>query len=108
MNEAGTEKATRTSGSGLAGTYDIAGKNPNGSVYKGKLSIAPEAGGYKFAWDNGSGGFGIKQGDTVSVGIGGSRCAFVAYEIKGNGMLDGIWGGYGTEKTGTEKAVKKN
>ncbi|MDQ2856827.1 MAG: hypothetical protein M3R68_10895 [Acidobacteriota bacterium] len=107
VNEAGTEKATRTSGSELAGTYDIAGKNPNGSVYKGKLSIAPEAGGYKFAWDNGSGGFGIKQGDTVSVGIGGSRCAFVAYEIKGNGMLDGIWGGYGSQKTGTEKATKK-
>jgi hypothetical protein len=107
VNEAGTETAMRTTGSGLAGTYDTTGKNPDGKGYKGKLSIAPEAGGYKFAWDNGSAGFGIRQGDTVSVGIGGSRCAFVAYEIKPNGILDGIWGGYGSDKTGTEKATKK-
>ena len=107
VNEAGTEKATRTTGSGLAGTYNTIGKNPDGREYKGKLSIAPEAGGYKFAWNNDSAGFGIRQGDTVSVGIGGSRCAFVAYEIKPNGMLDGIWGGYGSLKTGTEKATKK-
>jgi hypothetical protein len=38
---------------------------------------------------------------------GGQQCAFVAYEIKGDGLLDGIWGGYGSNKTGTEKAVKK-
>jgi hypothetical protein len=31
----------------------------------------------------------------------------VAYEIKPNGVLDGVWGGYGSEKTGTEKATKK-
>jgi hypothetical protein len=31
----------------------------------------------------------------------------VAYEIKPDGMLDGVWGGYGSEKTGTEKATRK-
>ena len=45
--------------------------------------------------------------NTLSVGIGGSRCAFVAYEIKPDGTLDGVWGGYGSDKTGTEKATKK-
>lgn len=107
VNEAGTEQAARTSGSGLAGAYNTTGKNPDGKGYTGKLSIAPQAGGYHFTWSNGSSGFGIKQGDTVSVGIGGSRCAFVAYEIKPDGLLDGVWGGYGSEKTGTEKATKR-
>lgn len=107
VNEMGSEQATRTSGSGLAGDYNVVGKNPNGSGYKAQLSITPRASGYQFAWSNNSSGFGIRQGNTVSVGIGGPRCAFVAYEIKPNGVLDGVWGGYGSDKTGTEKATKK-
>jgi hypothetical protein len=106
-DEMGTELATRTTGSDLSGEYNAIGKNPNGSNYKGTLSITPRAGGYQFAWSNGSSGFGIKQGKAVSVGIGGQRCAFVAYEIKAGGTLEGVWGGYGSTKTGTEKAVKK-
>ena len=106
-NESGTERAEHTSGSGVAGDYNLTGKNPNGSSYKGTLVIAAKAGGYTFVWSNGTSGFGIKQGDTLSVGIGGSRCAFVAYEIKPDGSLDGVWGGYGSDKTGTEKATKK-
>jgi len=107
VDESGTERAARTSGSGLSGDYNLTGKNPNGSSYKGTLSIMPQAGGYKFAWSNNTSGFGIRQGDTLSVGIGGSRCAFVAYEIKPDGVLDGVWGGYGSDRTGTEKATKK-
>jgi len=106
VNEMGTERAERTSGSGLAGDYTVTGTNPNGSRYKAALSVTSNAGGYNFAWSNNSSGYGIKQGNTVSVGIGGPRCAFVAYEITPEG-LDGVWGGYGTQKTGTEKATKK-
>ncbi|HEV7474245.1 MAG TPA: hypothetical protein VGN90_09350 [Pyrinomonadaceae bacterium] len=106
-NEMGTETATRTSGSDLSGDYNATGKNPNGSAYKAELSITPKAGGYQFAWSNNSSGFGIKQGKAISVGIGGPRCAFVAYEIRSDGTLDGVWGGYGSSKTGTEKATKK-
>ncbi len=107
VNEMGTEQATRTSGSGLAGDYNVTGKNPNGTGYRGQLSVSPQAAGYKFAWSNNSSGFGIRQGNNVSVGIGGPRCAFVAYEIKPNGELDGVWGGYGSDKTGMEKATKR-
>ncbi len=107
VNEMGTETAKRTSGSAVAGDYNVTGKNPNGSGYKGTLAIASQAGGYRFVWSNNTSGFGIKQGNTLSVGIGGSRCAFVAYEIKSDGTLDGVWGGYGSDKTGTEKATKK-
>ena len=111
-NEAGTEKATRTGGSaleglGMEGVYDATGQNPNGKEYKAKLTV--EAAGrnlYRFVWSNNTDGVGIKQGTNVAVGIGGARCGFVAYEIRPDG-LEGIWGGYGTDKTGTEKATKQ-
>jgi hypothetical protein len=106
-NEAGTEKATRTSGSGLTGDYDATGKNPDGKGYQTKLTVEPAGNLYRFVWSNNSDGVGVKQGNNVAVGIGGARCGFVAYEIRSDGTLDGIWGGYGSDKTGTEKATKQ-
>jgi hypothetical protein len=107
VDEGGTEKATRTSGSGLAGEYDATGKNPNGKEYKVKITVEPAGNLYRFSWSNDTEGVGIKQGDNIAVGIGGARCGFVTYEIKSDGTLDGIWGGYGSDKTGTEKATKQ-
>jgi len=106
VNDAGTEKATRTGGSGLAGDYDATGKNPDGKEYKTKITVEPAGNLYRFVWSNNTDGVGIKQGTNVAVGIGGARCGFVAYEIKSDG-LEGIWGGYGSDKTGTEKATKQ-
>jgi hypothetical protein len=105
-DEAGTENATRASGSGLEGEYDALGKNPNGTTYKAKITVEPAGNLYRFVWSNNTDGVGIKQGDNVAVGIGGTRCGFVAYEIKPNG-LEGIWGGYGSDRTGTEQATKQ-
>ncbi len=105
-DEAGTENATRTGGTGLEGEYDATGKNPNGSPYKSKLTVEPAGNLYRFVWSNNTDGVGIKQGDNIAVGIGGTRCGFVAYEIKSDG-LEGIWGGYGSDRTGTEKATKQ-
>ncbi len=107
VNQSGTERAVRVSGSGIAGNYNATGTNPNGTVYKATLSIAPQGAGYQFQWSTGSSGFGVKQGNTLSVGFGGSKCAWVAYEMKPGGVLDGIWGGYGSSRTGTERAVKQ-
>jgi hypothetical protein len=106
VNEAGTEKATRAGGSSLAGDYDAMGKNPDGKEYKAKLTVEPAGNLYRFVWSNNTEGVGIKQGNNVAVGIGGKRCGFVAYEIKSD-VLDGIWGGYGSDQTGTEKATKQ-
>lgn len=106
-DESGTETATRTSGSSLEGEYDGTGKNPAGTTYKVKLTVEPAGNLYHFVWTNNTDGVGIKQGDNVAVGIGGARCGFVAYEIKSDGTLDGIWGGYGSDKTGTETATKQ-
>ena len=106
-NDAGTESATRTSGSGLVGEYDATGKNPDGKQYKARLTVEPAGNLYRFAWSNDTDGIGIKRGDNVAVGIGGRRCGFVMYQAQSNGSLDGIWGGGGSDKTGTESAVKQ-
>ena len=105
-NEAGTETATRTSGSDLVGEYDGTGNNPNGGQYKVKLTVEPAGNLYRFVWSNNSEGIGIKRGNNVAVGIGGGRCGFVTYQVRSDGSLDGIWGGGGSDKTGTEKAMK--
>ncbi|MDX6444012.1 MAG: hypothetical protein QOH71_1086 [Blastocatellia bacterium] len=106
VDAAGSERATRNGGSGLEGEYDATGKNPDGKEYKAKLTVEPAGKLYRFVWSNNADGVGIKQGTNVAVGIGGKRCGFVAYQIKADG-LDGIWGGYGTDQTGTEKATKQ-
>jgi hypothetical protein len=91
----------------LVGEYEATGKNPNGKQYKAHLTVEPAGTLYRFAWSNDTDGMGIKRGDNVAVGIGGRRCGFVTYEVQGDGSLDGIWGGGGSDKTGTEKAVKQ-
>jgi hypothetical protein len=106
VDAAGSERATRNGGSGLEGEYDATGKNPDGKEYKAKLTVEPAGKLYRFVWSNNADGVGIKQGANVAVGIGGKRCGFVAYQIKPD-SLDGIWGGYGTDQTGTEKATKQ-
>src|SRR5256714_1885154 len=106
-NEAGTESAMRTSGTGLTGEYDARGKNPTGTQYKAQLTVEPAGDLYHFVWSNNTDGVGIKRGDNVAVGIGGTRCGFVMYEVQSDGTLDGMWGGGGSDKTGTERAIKQ-
>lgn len=109
VNEAELEKAKRTSGTDLAGKYDVSGTNSGGKDYKGTLDVKKDGDGYAFEWNTGSvaKGFGIRQGDTASIGIGGQQCGFVSYEVKPDGTLEGKWGGQGTKKFGTEVAKKK-
>jgi hypothetical protein len=106
-NDMGTETATRTGGSSLVGEYDATGKNPDGKEYKTKLTVEPAGNLYHFVWSNSSDGVGIKRGNNVAVGIGGTRCGFVTYQVQSDTSLDGLWGGGGSDKTGTEKATKQ-
>jgi hypothetical protein len=105
-SDAGYERATHVRGTGLAGSYKVDGQNPDESPYETTLTVTAAGRGYQFQWGNEWSGWGIKQGNTVSVGFGGERCSWVAYEIKPNGALDGIWGSYGSQNVGTERAVK--
>ena len=107
VDESGTERATRNGGSGLTGNYDVTGTNPSGAGYKGTMVVDSKGGGYTFTWSNGSTGYGLRRGSKVNVGIGGSRCAFMAYDVKSNGNLDGVWASYGSDHTGKELATRK-
>lgn len=109
VNKSESEKAKRTSGSDLEGSYNIAGTNTEGKAYKGTLVVTKAGQGYKFAWNAGNlfDGFGIRAGDLVAVGFGGKQCAFVAYDIKPEGTLDGKWGAETSTTLGTEVAKKK-
>ena len=106
-NASGTERARKVTGHGFEGEYAATGNNPDGKRYQVNISVAAAGNGYKFAWSNNSAGFGIRRGDNVVVGIGGDRCGFVAYEIRPEGSLDGVWGSNGSHATGTEKATKQ-
>lgn len=107
VNQSETETAKRISGSDLEGEYDVNGSNPNGEPYESKLAVKKSGLGYIFDWDGKLNGFGIRQSDKVAVGIGGSKCGFVSYEIKPDGTLDGKWGGYGSTSVGTETAKRQ-
>jgi hypothetical protein len=108
-NSSETETAKRTKGTALEGSYEVSGTNTGGQPYKGTLEIKQSGAGYTFSWKAGSAfeGFGVRQGDTVAVGFGGSKCGFVSYEIKPGGALEGKWGGYGSKSVGTEVAKKR-
>ena len=109
VNSAESETATRKSGSGLEGQYDVTGTNPDGKNYKGTLAVSKSGPGYTFTWNTGETlqGFGIQMGDKVAVGFGGSQCGFVGYDAKSDGTLDGKWGGQGTTTVGSEIATKQ-
>lgn len=109
VNKSESEKATRTSGSDLEGSYSIAGTNTDGKDYKGTLAVTKAGQGYKFAWNAGNSfdGFGIRAGNLVAVGFGGKQCAFVGYDVKSDGTLDGRWGAESSTTLGTEVAKKK-
>ncbi|MBX7170210.1 MAG: hypothetical protein K1X72_04580 [Pyrinomonadaceae bacterium] len=104
-----TEKAVRTSGTDLAGEYQITGKNQNDEEYKSKLTISPSGPGFTFKWKgaNSFNGGGVRLENMVTAGFGADQCGFVAYEIKPDGSLVGKWGAGGVDQFGTEKAIKK-
>lgn len=105
-DEMGTERAVHARGTGLTGSYNVTGTNLTGSSYKALLTITEKGAGYELQWRNEK-GFGVRRGNTLSVAYGGEQCSWVAYEIKPNGELDGLWGPYGAENAGRERAVPK-
>lgn len=109
VNQSGTETATRTSGPGLAGGYDVTSTLPNGKPYRGALKVVAEGAGFSFDWDGSeaSQGFGLKLGDYVSVGIGTDSCGFVSYEVGPDGRLAGHWSTFKARAVGTEIAKKR-
>ena len=92
------------------GRYKVAGTNPNGTRYSGTLDVIAHAGVYQFRWNAVTqyDGIGVKNGKFVAVafanGGDGSGCGVVDYYILNDGTLDGVWGNWGTDGSGTERA----
>lgn len=110
VNSTGTEKAVPAgSVTDGVGTMDVTGTNPDGSAYKGKLTVTKGANDvYQFAWDTGTKfiGTGVRMDRYLAAGSGAKQCGFVIYEVKGD-TLEGKWGVPGSTDLGTEKATKK-
>ncbi|TGL55340.1 fibronectin-binding protein [Leptospira wolffii] len=82
------------------GTYKVAGTNPDGSRYKGSVTITlNDDGSYAFDWSVGNSfsGTGTLSGNTLTVDWGDTYP--VIYTVKNGGnRLEGTWGnGTGTE-----------
>ena len=95
----------------VGGQYKVVGTNPNGDRYSGSLEVLAHGNVYEFKWNAGRqyNGIGVKNGKTVAVafanGTDGSGCGVVNYKIMSDGTLDGIWGNWGIDASGTEKAM---
>src|SRR5437867_561522 len=63
-----TDSKTTTAPPNIAGKYNVAGTNPNGSAYKGALEVIPHGDVYQFRWSAGnqSDGVGVVNGDVVA------------------------------------------
>lgn len=87
------------------GLYEIEGKNPDGSDYKGAFALEEAPGASWYAvWQVGDArlvGLGLIQGGTLAVSfIVDGRPGVAAYEVEPDGRLRGTWstgGGLGTE-----------
>ncbi len=89
----------------LVGTYRVTGTNPDGSSYRGTLTIEAQGETYSLIWEVGNTlttGVGLRQGDVLS---GGWDCGVVTYQIQGDGSLEGVWALCGERHIGTERAV---
>src|SRR6266849_4981366 len=108
-----TTSTTKTAPPDIAGKYSVTGTNPNGSAYKGELEVIKHGDVYQFRWSGGAtyDGVGVQLGDVIAVafttGENGKGCGVVDYAITDDGAnLDGIWGYWGTNEKGTEKATR--
>ena len=104
----GTERARRTSGSGLAGTYRIEGTNPDGSPYAGSLLVERDGPAYTLTWEAGGTyvGAGILMDDEFGASYGGEACGVAVYTVRG-ADLDGQWTSHGAGAVGTERATRR-
>jgi hypothetical protein len=98
----------------LAGDYSVKGTNPGGgSNYDGALRITKRGSVLQFSWKSGANAFdgvGVQVESSVGVafanGKDGKGCSVVHYRLESNGSLQGRWGAWDVDSSGTEKAVR--
>ena len=107
-----SEGSGTTSGS-LDGTYSVNGTGPDGKSYQGDLLVTKRDSVYQMSWKLGAesyDGVGVQSGNAMAVayttGTDGAGCGAIVYKISPDGSLDGKWGEWGNNSSGTEKAVQ--
>lgn len=95
----------------VAGTYRISGRNQNGGVYNGTLTITARGPVYHLAWQAGANheGIGIRQGNSLAAGWGGAACAVASYRVQPDSSLEGQWTTVGAGRSlavSTERAAR--
>jgi hypothetical protein len=94
--------AILTSGAAVAasgeveGTYDVLGKNPDGSEYKGTATIeVTSANTCRITWQTGassSDGICMRNGSSFAAGcVLGDKVGLVVYDMKDDGSMVGLW-----------------
>ena len=91
------------------GNYDVAGKNPDGSAYKGKLMLQKTGNTFQVQWNVGGmtyNGVGFISGNNLIVGFGfGQSFGTVEYSMAGN-KAQGRWAMGGGSAMGIENITK--
>ncbi len=106
-----SSSSSSTSGD-LAGTYTVNGAGADGKTYQGDLMVTKRDDVYQMSWKLGAesyDGVAVQSGDTLAAayttGTDGKGCGAVVYKINADNSLDGKWGEWGINSSGTEKAV---
>jgi hypothetical protein len=80
----------------VGGSYDVLGKNPDGSEYKGTAVIeVTTENTCRITWQTGgssSSGICMRNGNAFAAGYAlGEKVGLVIYEMKGDGSMVGVW-----------------
>lgn len=96
----------------LAGTYAVSGAGAGGKNYQGEVVVKKRDAVYQMSWKVGAenyDGVAVQSGNTVAAayttGKDGKGCGAIVYKINADNSLDGKWGEWGVNSSGTEKAV---
>lgn len=105
--------ASATTGGDPAGTYSVNGASADGKQYQGELLVNKRDSVYQLSWKLGADsydGVGVQTGNVMAAayttGTDGKGCGAVIYKISPDGSLNGTWGEWGNNSSGTEKAVQ--
>lgn len=101
-------------GGDLAGTYTVNGSGPDGKSYDGEMAVTKRDAVYQMSWKVGTeayDGIAVRSGNTMAAayttGTDGKGCGAVVYKVNADGSLDGTWGEWGVNQSGTEVAVQE-
>ena len=89
------------------GTYEVAGVNPDGSNYTGRMAVQQVGlASWRVAWQIGDArfeGYAMSSGPVFSIGFTfGERPGIAIYQVLADGAMTGQWTLIGTSAIGTE------